>query len=43
MSTEDAKPAEPPDKPAPTGEPEKKLTFFERLIQKTAKLFRQSR
>jgi hypothetical protein len=43
MSTEDAKPSDRSDKPAATGEPKKKLTFFERLIQKTAKVLRQSR
>jgi hypothetical protein len=46
MSSEESKPPEPSKEPAQTGQPEKpekKLTFFERLIQKTAKVLRQSR
>jgi hypothetical protein len=43
MSSEESKPPEPSKEPAQTGQPEKKLTFFERLIEKKAKLLRQSR
>ncbi len=43
MASEESKrPESSQDRPA-TGQPSKKLTFFERVIQKTAKLLRQSR
>jgi hypothetical protein len=43
MSSEEAKRPEPSQERPAAGRPEKKLPFFERLIQKTKKLFRQSR
>ena len=43
MSSDNEKQAEPPDEPTVAGQPAKKLTLFEQVIKKTAKLLRQSR
>ncbi len=43
MSPDNEKQAEPPDEPIVAGQPTKKLTLFEQVIKKTAKLLRQSR
>ena len=43
MSSDEANQAVPPDEPTVAGQPTKKLTLFEQLIKKTAKVLRQSR
>jgi hypothetical protein len=43
MSPDDAKQPQRPEEPRVAGQPAKKLTLFEQVIKKTAKLLRQSR
>jgi hypothetical protein len=43
MSSDDVKQPDPPDEPTVAGQPTKKLTLFEQMIKKTAKVLRQSR
>ena len=43
MSSDNVKQPEPPDEPTEAEQPTKKLTLFEQVLKKTAKLLRQSR